>query len=66
MQAIDGSLRGSDYVLFAVPIAAFGGGAFFKLRSDKVFQNIDATRKALNETQAMIAESQTRAKVGLH
>ncbi len=64
IQAIDGSLRGwSDYALFAVPVAAFGGGVFFKLRSDKVFQNMDVTKKALNETQTMIIESQNRAQV---
>lgn len=62
-QVADGRLSGIDYALFAVPVAAFGGGAFFKLRSDEVFQNVDATKKAMNETQAMMIESQNRGKV---
>ena len=59
----DGSLNGMDYALFAIPVAAFGGGAFFKLRSDEVFQTMDATKKAMNATQAMMIESQNRGRV---
>lgn len=52
-----------DAALFAVPVAAFGGGAFFKLRSDEVFQNLDATQRAMNRTQTLMMESQNRGKV---
>jgi hypothetical protein len=56
---------GLENVLFAVPVIAFGGGAFFKTRSDEVFENLDATRRAMNETQAMMIESQNRDRVSI-
>jgi hypothetical protein len=59
------SSGGWENALFAVPVIAFGGGAYFKIQSDEVFENLDATRRAMNETKAMMIESQNRDRVSI-
>lgn len=52
-----------EIVLLLTPLSAFAGGAVVQKRRKEFTENVEFTKKAMNETQAMMSQSSNNFKV---
>lgn len=52
-----------EFVLFLTPLSALAGGAVVQQRRKEFVENVEFTKKAMNETQAIMSQSSNNFKV---
>lgn len=54
-----------EFVILLTPLSAFAGGAVVQTRRKQFAENVESTKKAMNETQALLSQSSNNFKVSL-
>ncbi len=60
---ISASFGMKEFVMLMTPLSAFAGGAVVQKRRKQFAENVESTRQAMNETQAMLSTSSNNFKV---